>query len=131
VSDACILGSDRNGDTGYKMRRVGTVGSAVSLNYQAVYIRKSSSLASTRFHVVAGLVLFAALATKVWVALAAKDYGYSLAHERSLTVELDMERRELELQRSILLRADTLAIAAKKKVALEDHDPARTIRIAY
>jgi len=51
--------------------------------------------------------------------LEATDYGYQIARERQRTVSLDMERRELELQVSVLLRPDSLAKAAHEKVGLE------------
>jgi hypothetical protein len=63
--------------------------------------------------------------------LEATDLGYQLARERSKTVELDMERRELELQRSVLLRPDSLSKSARQMSQLQEHNPQNTIRLAY
>jgi hypothetical protein len=59
------------------------------------------------------MVLLALLGVKVWAKLEATDLGYSLARERQKTVALDMERRELELQRSVLMRPDSLSRSAR------------------
>jgi hypothetical protein len=63
--------------------------------------------------------------------LEATDLGYQLARERSRMVELDMERRELELQRSILLRPDSLSAAARKMAALDDSGVEQSFRVVY
>jgi hypothetical protein len=76
-------------------------------------------------------VLLIVLAARVWVKLEATDVGYQLARERNKTIELDMQRRELELQRSVLLRPDSLKASAQKMGQLEEHRPESTIRILY
>lgn len=104
---------------------------AVCLQYQSVYVKREASVVSLRVQVVTALALLLVLGARVWVKLQATDVGYQLARERSRTVELDMERRELELQRSILLRPDSLNSAARKMASLEEHRAERTIRIGY
>jgi hypothetical protein len=42
-----------------------------------------------------------------------------------------MERRELELQRSVLLRPDSLARSGREMAGLSDHNPGKTIRLTY
>lgn len=113
------------------MRKSSASGMALCLNYQAVYIRRSAAVASTRMHVLGAVALLAALSAKVWIKLESTDLGYALARERQQTVDLDMERRELELQRSVLLRPDNLTKAARERLGLADHDVARTITLTY
>jgi hypothetical protein len=104
---------------------------AVCLQYQSVYVKREAAVVSLRVQVVTALALLLVLGARVWVKLQATDAGYQLARERSRTVELDMERRELELQRSILLRPDSLNSAARKMASLGEHRAERTIRIGY
>lgn len=102
---------------------------AVCLDYQAVYVRKGAAALPKKFHVAAASLLLLSLAVKVWVKLETTDAGYSLARERQRTVDLDMQKRELDLQLSILKRPDMLANAARAKLGLSDHDPVGTIVI--
>jgi len=104
---------------------------AVCLQYQSVYVKRESAAISTRMQLFAAVVLLSVLVVRVWSKLEATDLGYQLARERQLTVSLDMEKRELELQRSILVRPDSLARAARERVGLTDHRPNQTIRISY
>lgn len=113
------------------MRKSTASGMALCLNYQAVYVRRGAAVASTRMHVIGAVALLAALAVKVWIKLESTDLGYVLARERQRTVDLDMERREMELQRSVLLRPDNLTKAAREKLGLSEHDLTRTITISY
>jgi hypothetical protein len=71
------------------------------------------------------------LTVRVWSKLEATDLRYQLARERQRTVSLDMERRELELQRSLLVRPDSLAHAARQKLGLVEHTPEQTVHLAY
>jgi hypothetical protein len=77
------------------------------------------------------MVLLALLGVKVWAKLEATDLGYSLARERQKTVALDMERRELELQRSVLMRPDSLSRSAREKVGLDENSLGQTLKITY
>jgi hypothetical protein len=104
---------------------------AVCLQYQSVYVKRESAVFSLRAQVVTALVLLVVLAARVWVKLDATDVGYQLARERTKTIELDMQRRELELQRSVLLRPDSLKASARQMGRLEEHRPENTIRIVY
>jgi hypothetical protein len=80
---------------------------------------------------VGAVVLLALLGVRVWAKLEATDLGYSLARERQKTVALDMERRELELQRSVLMRPDSLSKAARDKVGLAEHSLEQTLKVTY
>ncbi len=101
------------------------------MQYQSVYVKREAAIVSLRVQIVTAMALLLVLGARVWVKLEATDVGYQLARERSKTVELDMERRELELQRSILLRPDSLASAARSMVGLEEHRSDRAVRIGY
>jgi len=104
---------------------------AVCLQYQSVYVKREAAVVSARAQIMAAVALLMVLGARVWTKLEATDLGYQLARERSKTVELDMERRELELQRSVLLRPDSLTKSARQMGQLHEHTPQNTIRIAY
>lgn len=59
------------------------------------------------------------------IALRIEGYvvGYQLASARQTTVELDMERRDLELQLSVLVRPDRLKQVAHERLGLEEATP--------
>ena len=104
---------------------------AVCLQYQSVYVRREAKAISTRTQVLVGMAILMVLGARVWARLEATDLGYQLAQARQQTVELDMERRELELQRSVLLRPDSLARSAREMSQLSEHNPAKTIKVLY
>jgi hypothetical protein len=104
---------------------------AVCLQYQSVYVKREAAVVSLRVQVAAAVALLLVLGARVWMKLEATDVGYQLASARSKTVELDMQRRELELQRSVLLRPDSLTISAQKMAHLEDHTSERSFRVSY
>jgi hypothetical protein len=104
---------------------------AVCLQYQSVYVRREARTISAKAQVVAAVAILGVLGARVWAKLEATDLGYQLAQARQQTVELDMERRELELQRSVLMRPDSLAKSAREMVQLSDHSPGKTIKVTY
>lgn len=104
---------------------------AVCLQYQSVYVKREAARVSGKAQLVGAVVLLALLGIKVWAKLEATDLGYSLARERQKMVALDMERRELELQRSVLMRPDSLSKAAQDKVGLSEHSLGQTMKVAY
>ena len=77
----------------------------------------------------AGICLVAAMGFRVWVKIATIDQGYQLAALRTEAVELDMQRRELELQLSVVTRPDTLSVLAKNEFNFSA--PAATQVIRY
>ena len=92
---------------------------AVCLDYQSVYSERAPVVVSLKLHVVAGVLLLAALACKVWLKIEITAAGYQLAKARQEMVDLDMERRELELHRSFLLRPDRLLSNARERLGLD------------
>lgn len=102
---------------------------AVCLDYQSVYCRRQSSAISLRAQIVAAAFLLATLVGKVWLTIQTTDLGYRVARERQRTIELDMERRELELELSVLLRPDRLAKAAGAKLGLGPLDPKQARKV--
>lgn len=104
---------------------------AVCLQYQSVYVKREAAVVSLRVQIFTAVALLLVLGARVWVKLESTDVGYQLARERSKTIELDMQRRELELQRSVLLRPDSLTAAARQMGHLEEHRPDSTLRIVY
>lgn len=102
---------------------------AVCLEYQSVYCRRDKIVISVRMQIAAAVLLLCALVGKVWIKIETTDLGYQLAKERALNLSYDMERREYELQRSVLLRTDNLSLVAKQKLGLLPLDPANARRI--
>lgn len=92
---------------------------AVYLDYQSVYCDKRSLVVSVKLQLAASVLLLAALCGRVWIKVESTDLGYRLARQRQQTVLLDMQRRELELQLSVLLRPDSLYRMANEKLGLE------------
>ena len=103
---------------------------AVCLEYQSVYSRRDKVVISVRMQIVAAALLLCALVGKVWIKIETTDLGYQLAKERELKVSLDMERREYELQRSVLLRTDNLSRVAQQKLGLMPLNPANARKIS-
>lgn len=104
---------------------------AVCLEYQAVYYPNERLAGSWSGTLVAALILLAALSFRVWVKLEIIEAGYQLAEQRQLAVDYDMERRELELQRSVFIRPDQLAKAAESRLGLTSAGPGQLRRIRY
>lgn len=102
---------------------------AVCLDYQMVYQRREEFAVPVRVQVAVALCLFAALVCKIWTRLENTDLGYQLGRERQKTVELDMQRRELELQLSILLRPDNLSRLTAQRLGLQPLSPENARRI--
>lgn len=103
---------------------------SVCLDYQAVYKRKVFAL-SFRAQLLSALFLLLVLAFKVWVRIECTNLGYVVAKEKQETMDLDMERRELELRLSVLNRADTLAKKAHSKLGLMPLDPKQARKMIY
>ncbi len=104
---------------------------AVCLQYQSVYVKREATRVSSKVQLLGAVLLLALLGVKVWAKLRATDLGYSLARERQSMVAMDMERRELELQRSVLMRPDSLAKSAREKVGLSEHKLGQTLKVTY
>jgi len=104
---------------------------AVCLEYQAVYCSRKDHAVSLRTQIAAALFLLIVLCSKVWVKVESVDLGYQLARERNTAVALDMERRELELQLSVLLRADNLAHRAAARLGLQPLNGRQAVKIRY
>ena len=102
---------------------------AVCLDYQSVYAKREVVVISVRTQVVLALCLLALLGFNVWLKISITDVGYQLAKERQRTVDLDLSRRELELERSVLLRADHLEAAARRKLDLRPLNPSQARRV--
>jgi hypothetical protein len=87
---------------------------AVCLEYQSVYRSRKRSAHSLRFPLIAAFLLIIALSCRITLKLQATEFGYQLAYERKRALELNMQHRELLLERSILLRPDNLSKKAAK-----------------
>ena len=103
---------------------------AICLEYQAVYCSKKARVASLRVQLLAAVVLLSVLVARVTLKIQGTHLGYALAREQKLAVELDMERRELQLQKSMLLRPDSLEKAARG-LGLRALDPNQARRVGY
>ncbi len=103
---------------------------AICLDYQPL-TQKRSIVISPGTQLLFVLAFMAALASKVYVSNSVTELGYKLAEEKKARISLDLERRELELQLSVLLRPDRLAQKAKDRLGLNALDPAQARRIRY
>lgn len=101
------------------------------LDYQMVYCSKQEVVSSWGLMIGACCLLFVALVFKIWIGINTTSLGYQLAEERERAVTYDMQRRELELQLSILLRPDYLAKHAQEKLGLVDLNPQQARKIFY
>ena len=99
------------------------------LGYQSVYQRKERVVISVRTQVIGALLLLLVLSCRIWMKLESIDLGYQLADARKQTVELDMQRREFELQRSLLVRPDNLAKLARDRLKLVSLNPNQARRV--
>lgn len=104
---------------------------AICLDYQAVYCVRQETGVSMRAQIFAALILLVALSAKIWIKVVNTDLGYQLARERNKTVTLDMERRELELQLSVMMREDNLVQMAKERLGLARLDGKQALRLRY
>lgn len=104
---------------------------ALSLEYQAIYCERETVVTKLRLQLTAVVLLFAVLIARVAVKVEATSAGYELARERELTVELDMQRRELMLKRSLQLRHDVLAARAEHELKLGPLNPERATKVLY
>lgn len=104
---------------------------SISLDYQLVYNRKRSVVVPIYWQITAVFLLLVSLSLRIWVKIENTDAGYELARERQATVTLDMERRELELQLSVLKRPDALAREAQKRLGLELLKPGQARKVSF
>jgi cell division protein FtsL len=79
--------------------------------------------------IIAGVLLLLALVGKVWIKIETTDLGYQLSREREMRTAFEMEKREYELQRSVILRTDNLTRVAQRKLGLQQLDPAQARRM--
>ena len=104
---------------------------AVCLDYQSVYHRRRSFVLSVRLQIIAASLLLLVLVGKVWIKIETTNLGYQLAEQRQRTIEYDMQRRELNLQLSVLMRPDNLERLAHERLGLETLDAQRARKIRY
>ena len=108
-----------------------TTRSTFCLDYQSVYCDKQENVGSWSLTLAAALLLLLALTFKIWVGIRITALGYELAEERNATIAYDMERRDYELQLSILQRPDNLERRAREVLGLGALDPKQARRISY
>ncbi|MDC0358207.1 hypothetical protein OAO01_05265 [Oligoflexia bacterium] len=102
---------------------------AVCLDYQSVYAPRHKIVISVRMQLFAAVFLLVSLAAKVWIKVETTQVGYELAQRRELAVQYDMQRRDLNLQLSILLRPDNLSKMAQERLGLVPLDPRQARKI--
>ena len=102
---------------------------AICLEYQAVYCERARVLNLWWVTLAASLLLLFSLGLKVWIKIESTSVGYRLANERETALALDMERRDLELQLSLLMRRDELAKRAHAALGLQALNPKQARRV--
>lgn len=97
---------------------------AVSVPYQSSIPRvQALPGSSVAFAVFSGMLVLVTLVFRIWANIESTELGYELAKSRSQYVQLDLERREFELQRSVLMRNAHLRRRAKIELGLEPLRP--------
>jgi cell division protein FtsL len=89
---------------------------AVAIGSRRMYARNLP----VRIHLelLAAIILFAVLVFRIWIKIETTDLGYALASHRKEAIELDMQRRELELALSILQKGETIQSRASKDLGM-------------
>jgi cell division protein FtsL len=93
------------------------------LKMQALTVSGRDWLKHMRLYVLAISVFLLLLGFRIALRVEGYILGYRLADARQVTVELDMERRDLELQLSVLSRPDRLRRLAHDRLGLQDAQP--------
>ncbi len=102
---------------------------SVCLSYQSVYCDRYSSASSVRCRVGALILLLAVFAFKVMIKVQETDLGYALSQERERATELTLDKRELQLQLSVVTRPDLIREEAREQLGLEDLRPEQARRV--
>lgn len=102
---------------------------AVCLDYQSVLAKPKQEYLPLRVQVAVISILAMALASRIWVKHECTDLGYKLAQEKEFTIALDLKRRELELEHSVLLRRETLESQANLRLNLREPHPDQIIYV--
>ena len=93
------------------------------LKMQSLTVSGRDWLLHMRLYVLAISVFLLLLGFRIALRVEGYILGYRLADARQTTVELDMERRDLELQLSVLSRPDRLRRLAQDRLGLQDAQP--------
>ena len=101
---------------------------SVSLQYQTVYCPREKVVKPATWTFLSVLLLLLVLVFKIWVKVSIVDLGYEIALVKKNSEAVLMQIRELELQKSVLLRQDKIQSEAEK-IGLEKLDPARVILV--
>ena len=102
-----------------------------TLSYQLVYAPRRQAVASLPLNVVAVVLLVGIFGVKIWIKTQITETGYELSRSRDQMIAYDMKRRELELQRSVLLRPDAIAREAHQRLGLTTLRPSQARRVTY
>ena len=102
---------------------------AICLQQQSLYLRRRGVVIPVSVQFLVALLLLVTLAVKVWVKVETTLIGYELATEREVAINLDLQRRELELQRSVLLRPDNLRAMVETRLDLIPLAEAQTVKM--
>lgn len=104
---------------------------AVCLDYQYVYYPRERIALKWSVSLFSAFFLLAALSFHVWIKIESTNTGYDLARERKKTVQYDAEKRDLELQLSLLKRNDSLERAATSRLGLRRVKSDQIRKIVY
>lgn len=100
-----------------------------ALQYQLVYTKRETTKPSIKWHVVSSLFLLVAFGFKIWIQCGRTWIGYELAGAQDEMVKLDMERRELDLHLSVLLRRDNLEHSAMTRLGLKPLAQGQAVKV--
>lgn len=104
---------------------------AVCVDYQPVYFRTKSRSSAASWQVLIASCLLAVLLTRVWLRSETTELGYHLSDLRKETIELDLVRRELTMQLSVLTRPDSLAERGKRELGFAELKSSQLRSVRY
>lgn len=99
------------------------------LSYQEVYKDRRAVLWLLRLKIIALTILLVTLTARIYIKVSVTRLGYELSEARREAVSLDLERRELALQMSVLMRRDHLLEASEKRLQLGLMSPNKIITV--
>ena len=93
---------------------------ATHIQYRAIAGVRTRVDIPVKVKIIGCAMLATILVAKVWVRMQITSEGYRLADAQSKTVDLDMQKRELELKLSIMKRRDYLLSEAQTRLGLRE-----------
>lgn len=102
---------------------------SVSLQTQKVYCSREKVMKPISLTLCCTFLLVMILIFKIWVNMSIVDLGYDMSSLNKRSDYLKTAKSELELQQSLLLRADRIKYLAKAELGLDTLSPAQAVSL--